>query len=322
MPNGNGGAVVAWVDRRDYSHYIYAQNMTISGNAQWGNNGNLVSTEIDGLNYTTSPDPTNSAMLVSWATLNNFDYEIRAQKINVTDGTRGWPANGVVLCSVEGSKSEPVITHAGIAGAIVAWTDERNSGTTNLDIYAGLVVDGALPVSLTTFDAQQKNGDVLLQWTTSSEQNTSYFEIEHSKDGVVFSKIGNVRAAGNSTFTKDYVFNDRNAANGDHFYRLKIVDSDGKFTYSLIAKVTVSGRSTLQLFPNPAKDVLNIKVNGGNGNGMVQIFDLSGKKVKEQRMNINGNSVFKIDISQLPKGVFNLKFTNQKNTEQVKFLKQ
>lgn len=261
-------------------------------------------------------------MLITWATLHNFYYEIRAQKLNIIDGALAWGTDGTVVCSRDDGQTQPVITHAGSAGAIVAWSDERNRGTTNLDIYAGFVADGALPVSLITFDAQQKNGDVLLQWATSSEQNTSHFEIEHSKDGTRFSKIGNLYASGNSTPIKNYAFTDLNAANGDHLYRLKIVDSDGQFTYSEIAKVTVSGRSSLQIFPNPAKDVLNIKVSGGNGNGMIQIFDLSGKKVKEQPININGNSVLTIDISQLPKGVFNLKFTNQKNTEQVKFVKQ
>ena len=98
MSDGNGGAVAAWVDRRYNSHYIYAQHIDENGGSQWDNNGIEVSNEINGINYTITSNPSNSAMLLSWATLNNSDYEIRSQKIVVADGTLAWGDYGIVVC--------------------------------------------------------------------------------------------------------------------------------------------------------------------------------------------------------------------------------
>jgi hypothetical protein len=260
-------------------------------------------------------------MLLSWATLNNSDYEIRSQKIVVADGTLAWGDYGTVVCSVQGSKTEPVISHAGSSGAIIAWTDERNSGTTNLDIYAGLVVDGALPVTLITFGGQLKNNDVVLQWKTSSEQKAGHFIIEHSLDGISFSKKGSVAASGN-TSRNNYAFTDMNIVKGVNFYRLKIVDTDGRFKYSKTIRIITALRNVLQIFPNPVRDVLNLQVLGEHKNGLIQIFDLSGKKVQEQKIFIAGNTTRSIDISHLPNGIYNIIFTNQKNKEQIIFVKQ
>lgn len=323
MPNGSGGAVAAWVDRRYGGSYLYAQNISSSGNVQWTPGGNQLADDVDWPSYTISPDASNSAMLATWvATIGCCDLEIRSQKIEVFDGTLAWGENGIVVCSTDGNKSEPVITYAGNSDAIIAWTDERNSGTTNLDIYANMVISGALPVTLITFNAELKNSNVLLQWATSSEQNTSHFEIEHSIDGTHFSKIGNVQAAGKSASKKDYVFSDQHTVNGINFYRLKIVDADERFVYSRTARVSIFAGMTLQLFPNPATDVLNLRSNQEMGNGMIQIFDVSGKKVKEQRISISKNSPIAIDISHLSKGIYHLNFTSQRNTKQIKFVKQ
>jgi hypothetical protein len=61
---------------------------------------------------------------------------------------------------------------------------------------------------------------------------------------------------------------------------------------------------------------------GENKNGLIQIFDLSGKKVQEQKIFIAGNTTRSIDISHLPNGIYNIIFTNQKNKEQIIFVKQ
>jgi len=322
MPDGNGGAVVAWIDKRYGGANVYAQKITSYGDTQWSPDGISASNEIYDPYYTMVPDASNTSMLISWATLDNFGYEIRTQKIKVDGGSLAWGTEGVLVCSVGDGQTEPVIAPVGTSGAIVAWTDERNSGTTNLDIYAGLVIDGVLPISLISFDAQLKNEDVLIRWSTSSEQTTSNFELERSMDGHTFSKIGTVRASGTSTSAQNYTFTDLNPENGINFYRLKIVDADAQFSYSRIAKVTVLSSSTLSVFSNPAKDVLYLQRSGGNENGLIQIFDLSGKMVKEQSIVFNGNSKVAVDISHLAKGEFSLTFINDGKAEQLKFVRQ
>lgn len=74
-------------------------------------------------------------------------------------------------------------------------------------------------VSVVTEDGQSS-----LQWTTSKETNSSYFLVESSKDGIHYAPAGQVKAAGYSLSSKEYVFN---AENKDGFYRVTLVGMDG-----------------------------------------------------------------------------------------------
>jgi hypothetical protein len=104
-----------------------------------------------------------------------------------------------------------------------------SAGTTNACTYQGT----SLPVTLLNFTAIKTSASTAtLQWETSSEKNSSYFSVEKSFDGVHFSEIGMVKAYGNSSSPITYKFNmDFNATS---YYRLKIMDFDGSYTYSNI----------------------------------------------------------------------------------------
>jgi hypothetical protein len=295
---------------------VYAQKLNGSGVAQWTANGKAVANETGDFEYTASPDATNSSMLVAWASGGN----VKAQKINVADGTLAWNTDGVLVCGRIDNQSEPSVTHNGGSGAIVSWTDERN-GVSGSDIYANRVqANGTLPLTLITFEAQLINRDVLLQWSTSSEQNTSHFDIERSTDGNNFSVIGNVNAAGNSSSTIKYSFSDDNPVAGTNFYHLKMVDKDGRYSYSKTVAVQVVNIKFLRVYPNPARDALYIETSRSNENAIIQIIDLAGKKVKEQKLVLTGNT--SVDISNLPKSIYKILIKTGTKTEALKFVKK
>ena len=82
-----------------------------------------------------------------------------------------------------------------------------------------------------SFSAKLGNGGVGVNWTTASEINTKNFVVERSTDGVHFSALGTVAAAGNSNTAHQYQFTDANALNAGAstlYYRLRLVDNDGK----------------------------------------------------------------------------------------------
>jgi hypothetical protein len=87
------------------------------------------------------------------------------------------------------------------------------------------------PVTLISFTARENNSRAALEWVTASEQNSSYFSVEKSTDGVNFTEIGTVNAQGNSSNPITYGFED-NHFNEASYYRLKMVDKDGTFKYS------------------------------------------------------------------------------------------
>ena len=111
-----------------------------------------------------------------------------------------------------------------------------------------------LPLSLLTFTGQAEKGDVLLNWTTAQEENSDFFQVERSTDNMNFGAIGKVEAAHNSTHTTSYSFVDESPVAGNNYYRLKIVDIDGKFVYSKIVVINFSSGSGsgISIYPNPA----------------------------------------------------------------------
>lgn len=100
-----------------------------------------------------------------------------------------------------------------------------------------VIINPVLPVELTAFEVTAVNGEHLLTWTTLSELNNNYYDVERSTDGSNFSRIGTVASKspdGNSHSRLDYQFGDRQPLPGNNYYRLKQVDLNGDFTYSQI----------------------------------------------------------------------------------------
>jgi hypothetical protein len=85
----------------------------------------------------------------------------------------------------------------------------------------------------------------MLSWTTESEHNNDYFNIEKTLDGNIFENIGYIKGAGNSTQSTTYSFTDYNS-NGDiNYYRLKQTDYDGKFIYSDLISIDTRIRAKI-----------------------------------------------------------------------------
>lgn len=95
-----------------------------------------------------------------------------------------------------------------------------------------------LPVKFASFDVAIKNGGVQVQWATAEEANADYFEIERSNGNNVWTALGRVKAAGNSTSLVQYSFTDKSSVNGTVYYRIKQADVDGKTVYTTIKSVT------------------------------------------------------------------------------------
>lgn len=141
---------------------------------------------------------------------------------------------------------------------------------------------GPLPVTLSKFAASIVNKKVKLDWTTASELNNDHFEIERSKDGINFYKIGEVVSRGNSTVTQQYVYYDEQPVPGKAFYRLKQVDKDARFKHSDTRWVLLNDPRTFVAYPNPVSSpgIINIYLkNEVKGSLKITITDMSGREV-------------------------------------------
>ncbi len=198
------------------------------------------------------------------------------------------------------------------------------AGKSNDDFAVAAYLNDAfpLPLSLTSFTASKNNNSIVLNWITANEQNTASFEIERSANGRSFTNLGTVKASGNSSSTRNYSFSDRQPLTGTNFYRLKMVDIDGSFTYSKVVAVTMNAITKgLQIFPNPVTDLLHVQSNG-NETATLQITDAAGRIVKQEKIQLNGNTSFSVEVVSLSKGKYYLVLQRKQGKEVQGFLKQ
>lgn len=194
------------------------------------------------------------------------------------------------------------------------------TGLTNIAInQATLASPGAaLPVTLSRFTLQNNNCNALLKWTTSSEQNSKHFDVQHSSDGITFSSKGLVAATGNSTVEKNYSFTTA-LSDGNNYFRLRTVDMDGSSELSTIVSVRSNcNANVISVHPNPAKNRVN--VTGLNGASQLRLLDHLGQVITS--VNTTNRSE-QMNISSLPAGTYIIQVVqNGKVVENLKIIKE
>lgn len=179
-----------------------------------------------------------------------------------------------------------------------------------------------LPVTLLYFDAAIKDRIVQLKWATAQEQNSSHFEIERSSDGINFKTIERLNAAHNSDRQINYSYKDFSPLSNLNYYRIKMVDKNGKFTYSTIRVVNVEMHGTITVFPNPAKSGAEIKVTSHDINvKRMEVVNAIGQVVYGRNMNTNGSTSFPIKAT-LPAGQYVIRIIKEGAIETTKLVIQ
>jgi hypothetical protein len=182
-----------------------------------------------------------------------------------------------------------------------------------------------LPVKLTNLRAVRANTHAQLNWITASERNASQFVIERSMDRNRFEIAGSVKATGNSSISNSYQFTDVNisrvAMGKTVYYRLRIVDADGKFEYSPIVAVSFEERTkpAVNVYPNPFNTNVSIQVTADiDAKAYITVVDLYGKTVAEMaREVVKGDNMISVDLlHNLAPGVYFVK-VNTGNSEMV-----
>jgi hypothetical protein len=182
-----------------------------------------------------------------------------------------------------------------------------------------------LPLKLGQFSAIKKTGLVELNWETLSEENTSHFEIERSNDGISWTRIGDVNARGHSGQQQTYSFTDPAPPVFTCFYRLKMADVDGIYTYSRIITVIVSAELTgIRLFPNPARENIQVQYAAAlNGMAGLLVSDASGKLVYQSSIALKtGINTFSVPVQQLSPGYYTITLIAESKRESGSFIKE
>lgn len=188
-----------------------------------------------------------------------------------------------------------------------------NNGTIFKECKYKPIAGGSLPIKLSAFNGRlNTETEATLVWTSSLEENSFQYEVQRSADGKNFVTVGKVSAAGTSLEAVKYSFNDPLPANGGYWYRLNMVDIDGKTELSKVVYVNSKKGSGIvtKLFPNPfTSEVQLIGATSAdlNTQGNIKVFNMAGQQIKFQ---IVGANAIAIDKSA-PTGMYILKIKDQ-----------
>jgi hypothetical protein len=183
------------------------------------------------------------------------------------------------------------------------------------DIKVSTCPSGApLPVEFLQLSATQKGGGVAINWSTSSEINNSYFDVEKSTDGNSFTAINRVKGAGNSSTIKNYGSYDSKPIQGFNYYRIKQVDLDGTFKYSDVVNIKISFDKTgISILSNPFVNNITADIASPISQRLsVKLSDISGKVIAVDAWQvIKGSSRMVMNkVNNLSNGMYILTVTD------------
>ncbi|MCX6316412.1 MAG: T9SS type A sorting domain-containing protein [Bacteroidetes bacterium] len=168
-----------------------------------------------------------------------------------------------------------------------------------------------LPLTFLSFNAAKCNNQVCLNWTTANEQQVSHFIVERSKGGGAFVPLKNI-AARNQPYNQ-YSISDETAAGSGRqllLYRIRQVDTDGKYTFSQIRAITIDNDAPVLFYPNPVADQINL-VNW-QGISDVVLYDMNGHLVRQWKVN---GAVLLLG-KELPRGQYLLRIRKKNGAEE------
>jgi hypothetical protein len=158
-----------------------------------------------------------------------------------------------------------------------------------------------LPVNMSDYDLSIENENIAFNWTTETETNNDYFQVQRSKDGLLWETIGLRKGKGNSFTKTRYNFIDEKSIQGISYYRLKQIDFNGDVAITPILSINNVPEIDFTFYPIPAKDEIIINTNNKKAD-KIEFLDVLGELIPVSYVLKNGEYV--VTISDLEKGVY------------------
>jgi hypothetical protein len=201
------------------------------------------------------------------------------------------------------------------------------NGANNSTSLAYTIVEGVggpLPVRFTKVVALKEACNIKISFDTENEINVDRFEIEESKDGIVFEKMGSLATDNSRNYHFAFAITEHLKAS-QIFVRIKSVDKDAHFQYSEIRKVSGScdeKEFSVILFPNPASyetRLFTIRSQQGLFNGIyaVSVADITGKIINRKTITLANVRQFDYDAGTLASGQYIVNIMNGNGGQQT-----
>ena len=252
-----------------------------------------------------------------------LNSEVASNDTQSPDGGNTWslilgPTNGNLTFNNDGSFDYvPNLDFIGADTFYYSLCDANNDCSYAMAI---IFVNEIVPVRLLSFSANQLNQyQSSLQWNVEQEINVNRYEVQKSWDGFVFSGVASVNATDVAATNKTYSFIDNlQSIKQVVYYRLKMIDNDGKFAYSKVVAIQLSktiANSKLIVYPNPFSAYINLTVQSDSkSDAILSIFNSNGQKFTQKNLNLNQgiNNLNINDLNSLPKGIYMIEVAGDK----------
>ncbi|MDX1349573.1 MAG: T9SS type A sorting domain-containing protein, partial [Putridiphycobacter sp.] len=224
-------------------------------------------------------------------------YSIAEPSGNTTTNTN----NGIGGCS---NNSNPCNSQAG------SGTGSNGAGIIDL-------VTGPLPIELINFSGEMINREAHLFWSTASESNNDYFDVQHSTDGQNWQNFVKIQGAGNSSIVRNYKAIHLDPILGINYYQLKQTDFNGTYTYSETISLNYDENEMI-VYPNPANNEVFISKKSIN-EYEINIYNIFGQLVQVELQSSNNYTII-ANLSKLNAGVYFIELKKNGSSERVKLL--
>jgi uncharacterized delta-60 repeat protein/uncharacterized repeat protein (TIGR01451 family) len=250
-------------------------------------------------------------------------------KLVMDNGVCLWSFNNIAL--VDSTHNEPnshgyIVFRIRPLAGLVAGNQITNSAAIYFDynlpvptnIETTTILSAPVPVTLLHFSAKKNGKTNLLSWSTVNEMNADRFDIERSGNGSSFEKNGTVQCQPGTAGTKFYEYRDESPLAKRNYYRLKIVDYDGRFTYSPVRLLSSSRSDYFRIYPNPVRNLALVEIESEKKDALqAQVLTYDGKLLISTMWNVEqGKQLRSINSSGLPAGNYLLKIVSMASPSQ------
>jgi GEVED domain/Secretion system C-terminal sorting domain len=277
-----------------------------------------------------------NATLIAWLDYNNngvFDAAEGITPITVPSSASNqlvylyWPGFTTSLIAGQSTYLRIRITSASAAMTTAHATGYFNNGEVE-DYQINVAGAYVLSANLLSFDAKTiDNKAVKLNWSSANEAGLIGYEIERSTDGSNWNKLEQIFSKGNGQpGTFSYEYDDINPLKRKSYYRLKMLNADGKHTYSSVKNILIKEAvEEVHISPNPASTKVSVSIKATEKTfTTITLIDMQGKKLLKQTgiLTAGVNDIAISNFESLPAGVYTVQITAGEKIINQKLIKK
>lgn len=189
-------------------------------------------------------------------------------------------------------------------------TDHFGNMRTIPYVMGALQSQAPLPVTLKDFKVSKSSSNQInILWTGLAETNFSHYEIEcRLNSDLKWDLLTSVSRKNENAIENNYQYNYAEYRNGILYYRIKMIDIDGSYTYSEVKNIKIDDHSSIKIYPNPAKDILKVSTTEPS---VIKLYAMDGHLIRSIFSIVNSQSV---DLTNLTAGTYIIEISNNNVT--------